>query len=135
MLHHDVVAAVGTGSVGRVALLLGLTVVLLVLRQGVWEAFGGAAMLFWLAGQLGLKIASKIRVDHDNLRNGVLVSIELVLQESTVLGINAGLKLVCLDASIEAELEIAEQIRHPADIGPILNINEVMLALLQTDGT
>lgn len=92
-------------------------------------------MLFWLAGQLGLKITSKIGVDHDNLRNGVLVPIELVLQEPAVLGINAGLKLVCLNASIEAELEIAEQIRHPADIGPVLNINKVMLALLQTDGT
>lgn len=133
MLHHDVVVAVGTGSVGGVALLLSLAMVLLVLRERVWEAFGGAAMLFWFAGQLGFKVASKIGVDHDNLRNGFLVPIELVLQEPAVLGINAGLKLVGLNASIEAELKIAEQIRHPGDIGPVLHINKVMLALLQTD--
>lgn len=114
-------------------LLLGLAMVLLVLRGRVWEAFGGAAMLFWLACQFCLEVASKIGVDHDNLRNGFLVSIELVLKESAVLGINAGLKLVGLNASIEAELKIAEQIRHPGDIGPVLHINKVMFALLQTD--
>lgn len=135
MLHHDVVVAVGTRSVSGVALLLGLTVVLVMLRNRVREAFGRTAMLLWFACQFGLEVASKIRVNHHYFCNSVLVSVELVLEEPAVLSINAGLKLVRLDASIEAELKIAEQIGHPADIGPVLHINEVMFALLQADRT
>jgi hypothetical protein len=43
------------------------------------------------------------------------------------------LKLVGLDASIEAKLKVAEKIRHLANIGAILNINEVVLTFLSAD--
>ena len=92
-------------------------------------------MRSWFACQLGLEVASEVGVYHYNLCDGILVSIELVFKEPAVLGINACLKLVGLDAPIEAELKIAEQIGHPADIGPVLYIDEVMLALLHADGT
>lgn len=105
------------------------------LRERVRQAFRGTAMWTWLACQLCLEVAFELRVEHDDLRDGVLVSVELVLKELAVLSVDAGLKLVGLDASIEAELEVAEEIRHLADIGPILHIYEVMLAFLHADGT
>lgn len=89
---------------GRVALFLSRTVVLLMLRNWIRQAFRGTAMRAWLACQLGLKVAFELRIEHYYLRDGFLVPVELILQKLTVLSINAGLKLVSLYASIEAEL-------------------------------
>lgn len=71
-----------------------------------------------------------MRVVNDDFGDGFLVLCELVFKELAVLCINASLELVGLDAPVETELEIAEEVGHLTDIRTILNIDAVVLGSL-----
>jgi hypothetical protein len=80
--------------------------------------------------QFIVKVFLELRiVDHDFV-DGFLILSELVFKELAVFGINASLKLVGLDATVETELEIAEEVGHLTDIRSILNVDAVVFGSL-----
>jgi hypothetical protein len=107
---------------------------LVVVWSVVWDVFGSAAMGFRFVGKLSVKVLLEFRIVHDDFGNGVLVLSELVFKELAIFCIDASLKLVGFNATVDTELDIGEQVRHLADISAILHVDEVVLAFLAAYG-
>ena len=81
----------------------------------IWKIFRSTSMFRFIC-KFGVEVLFELWIEHHDLRDGVFVFAELILEKFTVFCIDAGLEFVCFNTPVEAELEITEQIGHLADI-------------------
>ncbi len=129
MLHHHARSAHRLGSHRNLLTVFFMSWLVGVLSV-IWDILGNTAMMLRFVGKFSIKVFLEFRVIHDDFRNSILVLCELVFKKLAVLCINASLKLVGFDATIEAGLDIGEKVGHLADISAILDVDEVVLTFL-----
>lgn len=103
-------------------------------RKVIWDMLWNTSIrLLWLTHKFSLKISSEFRIEHHYLRDRIFISTKLILQKFAIFCIYACLEFISFNTPVKAKLKVTEQVRHLAHIGSILNIDEVMLALLMAD--